>query len=74
MVFKRQAYAQILNYLSVAGADGLSSKELAKYLEKGMNEFSGRLTELRRNGLIDHNGQVREGAKVLVITAKGRAW
>lgn len=60
--------AEVLSAIrGVAG--GITCKELAAEWEVGMNEISGRFTELKRAGLISKIG-VRNGSAVMQITSK----
>ena len=52
----------------------LTSKFIAHWLDKPLNAISGRLTELKRDGLIEPTGERRDGCAVLRITEKGKAY
>ncbi len=53
-------------YIRSRRADGATSKEVASYLSKHLNEISGRLAELKHAGLVIDSGRRRDGCAVLV--------
>jgi hypothetical protein len=57
---KRDARLKVLALIRRAGADGLTCKEAAAALNKGMNAVSGRFSELKALGLVRQVGR-REG-------------
>lgn len=65
-------YQQILGLL-VANPSGLTSKEIGFALNRSINTFSGRLTELKLDGKAAGTGKRREGAEVIVaVTGETR--
>jgi predicted transcriptional regulator len=60
------ARRHILDLIEAAGAAGLTSKEIAEQTGRGLNTFSGRLSELKRDGLIRPTGERRGDADVLI--------
>ena len=46
---------------------GLSSKEIAELLDRPLHSVSGRLSELKRYGLIEESGKVLDGCAVLQL-------
>jgi hypothetical protein len=53
--------------------EGVTSKEIGRHFDKPLNTFSGRLTELVRDGLIRETDMRRNGARVMVaVNRQGR--
>lgn len=59
---ERKAYY----FYKKVGAKGLTSKELAKKMQKPLNAVSGRITALRDKGLIRDSGYRRDKCRVMV--------
>lgn len=64
------ARARVLEIIAQAGALGATAKEVAAELGVGLNEISGRATELKAAGLVRKNGLRREGSAVLVANGE----
>lgn len=64
--FKRTIKRKILALLQDFPQEGLTGLELANYLAKPFNTFSGRLSELKKEGLVIEKG-VREGSAILFL-------
>lgn len=62
---KAAARAAIFNLIYAAGADGLTCREAAEKLGKGMNAISGRFSELKGQRMIFQSGR-RDGCGVYV--------
>lgn len=60
---ERRAY----NLYKKAGANGLTSKQLAKKMQKPLNAISGRITALRDKKLIMDSGYRRDKCRVMVV-------
>jgi predicted transcriptional regulator len=60
----------VLAVIVRAGDVGATAKEVATALGVGLNEISGRCTELRAAGLVRKKGLRREGSAVLVATGE----
>lgn len=65
---KRKSHARIFKILIGAGDRGLTSKEIGTILNKPLNTFSGRLSEMKARGMIVETGGRRGGASVLRIS------
>lgn len=50
--------------------EDMTSKEIAERTGWAMHTFSGRLTELKRDGLVTGTGVMRRGAEVLRVVKK----
>lgn len=61
----RHGAARHVLYALILTSDGLTSKELGERTGWALNTFSGRLAELKRDGLIRGTGERRNGAEVL---------
>lgn len=57
----------VFDAIAHAGKEGLTCKELARAWGCGMNEISGRFTELKRDKRI-HRIATREGSGVMVVS------
>ena len=62
----------VLEHITNAGTHGMSMKEVAKAMSTQFSSVSGRGTELKRLGMVEENGEVREGSAVLVATGTVR--
>jgi hypothetical protein len=62
---KRAARAAIFNLIYAAGADGMTCREAADKLGRGMNAISGRFSELKAEKMIFQQGR-RDGCGVYV--------
>jgi len=60
---ERKAYG----FYRRAGANGLTSKQLAKKMQKPLNAVSGRITALRDKGLLKDSGYRREKCRVMIV-------
>ena len=60
---ERKAY----HFYKKVGAKGLTSKELAKKMQKPLNAISGRITALRDKKLITDSGYRRDKCRVMVV-------
>ena len=50
-----------------AGAAGLTSKELARKMQKPLNAVSGRITALSQKGLLKDSGVRRDKCRVMIV-------
>jgi hypothetical protein len=60
---ERKAYG----FYRRAGAHGLTSKELAKKMQKPLNAISGRITALRDKNLLKDSGVRRDKCRVMIV-------
>jgi len=60
---ERKAYG----FYRRAGAHGLTSKELAKKMQKPLNAISGRITGLTQKQLVKDSGYRRDKCRVMVV-------
>lgn len=63
---------QIFTMLSET-TSGLTSKEIAMRTGWALHTFSGRLAEMKRDGVIRGTGVNRYGAEVLEVVGRGKA-
>ena len=56
----------MLDFIEFCGEHGATDKEIAVHFGKGINELSGRRSELLRSELIVETGQSRNGCGVVV--------
>jgi hypothetical protein len=56
---------RVLGYVESAGQHGATCREVAEFMETGMNAISGRFTELKANERIEKIG-VRNGCAVYI--------
>ena len=61
------ARARVLEKIRAAGVHGLTVKEIARALGKGLNAVSPRLTELLDAKAVKDSGRRRDGCRVLVV-------
>ena len=66
---KRKQRSEVIALIANAGSEGMNCKEVAAAMETGMNNVSGRLTELRRDEVIIKCG-VRGGSGVYKLVEK----
>ncbi len=60
---ERRAYS----FYRRAGAKGLTSKELAKKMQKPLNAISGRITGLTQKQLVKDSGYRRDKCRVMIV-------
>lgn len=58
--------AEVLALIKAIGRNGMTCKEVARVMGVEMHAVSGRISELKRDGLIRPNGERRDGGAVLV--------
>lgn len=54
----------------IKDSDGITSKEIARRLNKQLHQVSGRLSELKADEIISETGLKREGCAVYTVTPK----
>lgn len=64
-VSKAESREQVMYELLHCGP--LTCKELAQKLGKAMHQISGRITELKKLGMVEPTGQVRNGGGVVRV-------
>jgi hypothetical protein len=64
--YKATMRERLEKYIAACGPQGATALEIAKVWGKEVYKFSGRLSELKRDGIIFESGRRRDGAEVLV--------